>query len=110
MIIRFFALMLVFVGLTGAMAQVQTQQPATPHAHKTIIGTLQVAYWQPAAMVAKQPVLLFSHGFDSCNTQSGFLMQALADDGYWVFAPNHDDVGCAIGTKGTMGPVVPFDH
>jgi dienelactone hydrolase len=36
-------------------------------------------------------MIVFSHGFGGCATQSRFLAAALADRGYWVFAPNHKD-------------------
>ncbi len=42
------------------------------------------------------PVLIFSHGFDGCNTQSTFLMEALAQSGYAIFAPNHQDADCGM--------------
>jgi predicted dienelactone hydrolase len=53
-------------------------------------------YWAPKGDDAvRQPLLLFSHGYGGCATQSSFLMQALATDGFWVFAPDHDDARCA---------------
>jgi predicted dienelactone hydrolase len=44
--------------------------------------------------VHDQPVLVFSHGFHACATQSRFLMEALASAGYLVLAPNHRDATC----------------
>ncbi len=59
------------------------------------LGGLTVTVWSQAAPAASpQPVVLFSHGFHGCSTQSEFLMNALASDGYLVFAPNHADATC----------------
>jgi len=56
---------------------------------------LRVAAWIPAADVpGPWPVLVFSHGLHGCNVQSKFLMEALAQAGYAVFAPNHRDAAC----------------
>jgi predicted dienelactone hydrolase len=44
--------------------------------------------------VHDQPVLVFSHGFHACATQSRFLMDALASAGYLILAPNHRDATC----------------
>jgi predicted dienelactone hydrolase len=43
------------------------------------------------------PLILFSHGFHGCNTQSTFLMEALAKAGYLLMAPNHKDATCGGG-------------
>jgi predicted dienelactone hydrolase len=57
---------------------------------------LDVTVWSDAAVAGqRQPVLLFSHGFRGCATQSRFLMEAFARAGYIVFAPNHRDASCA---------------
>jgi predicted dienelactone hydrolase len=62
------------------------------------VGALQVEVWLPAASVpGPWPAILFSHGFHGCNTQSVFLMNALAQAGYAVFAPNHHDATCNDG-------------
>jgi predicted dienelactone hydrolase len=42
-------------------------------------------------------VIVFSHGFHGCATQTRFLMEALAADGFLVFAPNHRDATCGGG-------------
>jgi len=63
------------------------------------IGGLDVVVWsQEAGHDVKQPVILFSHGFHGCATQSRFLMEAFASAGYIVFAPNHHDAVCHGGT------------
>jgi predicted dienelactone hydrolase len=45
-------------------------------------------------VVVKSPVIVFSHGFLGCATQSKFLTEALAEHGYWVVAPQHNDATC----------------
>jgi predicted dienelactone hydrolase len=57
----------------------------------------------------KQPVIIFSHGFHGCATQSRFLMEAFASAGYIIFAPNHRDATCHGGkAKWTDRPQMPF--
>lgn len=46
---------------------------------------------------AMRPVIVFSHGFHGCATQSRFLMEALAAAGYLVLAPDHRDAACGGG-------------
>jgi predicted dienelactone hydrolase len=61
---------------------------------------LSVTAWAPdTAPAAKAPVIIFSHGFHGCATQSRFLMKALAGAGYVVFAPNHHDATCDGGDQ-----------
>ncbi len=68
--------------------------PARAEEHLTIAG-LRVAVWAPPATdQEKAPVVIFSHGFHGCATQSRFLTEALAKAGYAVFAPNHRDAAC----------------
>jgi pimeloyl-ACP methyl ester carboxylesterase len=56
-----------------------------------------------------QPVLIFSHGFHGCSTQSRFLMEAFAEAGYLVLAPNHRDAVCNGGAARWMDrPELPF--
>jgi len=57
------------------------------------IADLDVAVWLPSdkPAVTPWPIVIFSHGFHGSNTQSVFLMEALAKAGYAVFAPNHAD-------------------
>jgi predicted dienelactone hydrolase len=52
---------------------------------------LDVAVWRPTGTAAPQPLVLFSHGFGGCKTQSSFLMRALAERGFLVAAPDHND-------------------
>jgi predicted dienelactone hydrolase len=59
------------------------------------IAGLDVAAWIPnRAAPGPWPIIIFSHGFHGCNTQSTFLTAALAEAGYAVFAPNHHDAAC----------------
>jgi pimeloyl-ACP methyl ester carboxylesterase len=65
------------------------------------LASLDVTVWsQRAEANVKQPVVIFSHGFHGCATQSRFLIEAFAADGYLVFAPNHRDATCN-GGKGS---------
>ncbi len=62
------------------------------------IAGLKTAYWLPETG-APAPLVIFSHGFGGCKTQSKFLMQALAGHGYVVIAPDHADAMCGMGMK-----------
>ncbi len=75
-------------------------------AHVSVAGR-DVAYWKPAgpAPAAGYPLIVFSHGYTGCNTQSTFLMTALAEAGYLVLAPNHKDALCGTARQaGTRKP------
>ena len=81
-------------------------------AHITIDGR-DVAVWKPSGTAPENgyPLIVFSHGFGGCNTQTTFLMEALAHAGYMVLAPNHADARCgsARGTQtDTRRPEEPF--
>src|SRR5271169_4184527 len=71
---------------------------------------LEVYIWSPDTVsTARLPVILFSHGFHGCATQSRFLMEAFAAAGFLVFAPNHRDAACAGGgAHWTERSEVPF--
>lgn len=71
------------------------------------LANLDVAVWVPANLSPENPapIVLFSHGFHGKNSQSRFLTEALASDGYIVFAPNHQD---AMGEGGPMRPQESF--
>jgi predicted dienelactone hydrolase len=71
---------------------------------------MNVTVWsQSAEQNLKQPVIIFSHGFHGCATQSRFLMDALASAGYLIFAPNHRDATCNGGNASWLGrPEIPF--
>jgi predicted dienelactone hydrolase len=73
------------------------------------IGGRDVAIWKPkGGSSGRQPVLIFSHGFGGCATQSRFLTEALAAHGYWVFAPNHNEARCQARGAGPSRPDAPF--
>ena len=50
----------------------------------------------PVATCGKYPVIVFSHGFGGCSTQSLFVTEELARNGYVVVAPDHKDAGCKV--------------
>jgi predicted dienelactone hydrolase len=88
---------------------------AADHALHISAGGRDVAVWKPAgaAPEAGSPLVVFSHGFGGCNTQSAFLMEALANAGYLVVAPNHADASCGSahahrGRSGGWRPEEPF--
>ncbi len=63
-------------------------------------------YWAPSASTTDNtplhPLIIFSHGFSGgfggfCISESHSLPQILADNGYWVFAPDHKDSHCLSG-------------
>ena len=56
-----------------------------------------VEIWLPPEFQSseqKWPLLIFSHGFGGCAKQSDSLMRYLADQGYIVAAPDHEDANC----------------
>jgi len=83
--------------------------PAAAEESVSIAG-LRVTVWAPAVGVeGKSPVIVFSHGFHGCATQSRFLTEALAKAGYLVFAPDHRDATCdGGGAKWRDRPEAPF--
>ena len=67
------------------------------------------AVWEPTVAAnhrGPSPVLIFSHGFGGCATGVSYLMKALAERGYWVFAPQHRDGSCTRRAPGR--PEEPF--
>ena len=91
---------------------------AHPVAEINIAGR-RVAIWKPAGTAPPDgyPVILFSHGFTGCGTQSVFLTEGLAQAGYFVLAPDHRDAACGPGHEGklfeklsTMRSEVPFHN
>jgi predicted dienelactone hydrolase len=93
---------LIFNG--GAFAN----EAASPSEEIQVAG-LEVAVWLPKPETpGPWPVIIFSHGFHGCSTQSTFLMKALAEDGYAVFAPNHKDAACKNFRAWFRRPEAPF--
>jgi len=74
------------------------------------IGGMTVVVWsQGTDANVRRPVIIFSHGFHGCATQSRFLMEAFAAAGYLVFAPSHHDATCRGGSGSWFGrPDIPF--
>jgi len=98
----FHALVFVLYLLAATSAQA-TEQSIT-------ISGLKVTVWsQTTDKAIKRPVIIFSHGFHGCATQSRFLMEAFASAGYIVFAPIHRDATCNSGqTSWFDGAEPPF--
>ena len=87
---RFYILIAVTFLLSFATAQASEQTVK--------LAGLEVTVWSKETEKAvKQPIIIFSHGFHGCATQSRFLMEAFAAAGYIVFAPNHRDAVCNKG-------------
>lgn len=82
--------------------QIGAADKASGWERKLRLANLDVAVWaKPETGLAKPaPLVIFSHGFHGVNTQSRFLMNALADDGYIVVAPNHRDAMVSAGRIG----------
>ncbi len=75
----------------------------TPHQALEInIADRRVAMWKPGGTAPREgyPVILFSHGFLGCGTQSLALTEGLAHGGYLVLAPDHRDEACGAGERG----------
>ncbi len=86
------ALFLAFCALT---AEVSAAEPP-PAAQTLRLAGLEVTAWLPRESTpGPWPIVIFSHGFHGCGTQSRFLTAALAEAGYAVFAPEHRDAACA---------------
>jgi len=90
------------------LALVIVAAPVSAQERTTALGGRTVVVWRPSgAENERHPIIVFSHGFGGCATQSRFLTEALAERGYWVFAPNHKDARCGQGGGGAR-PEEPF--
>lgn len=78
-----------------------------PDERRTLDGR-EAAIWK-SPFSGKAPLVLFSHGFGGCETQSSFLMKQLAEAGYYVVAVRHRDASCASGAP-LGGPQQPFER
>jgi predicted dienelactone hydrolase len=94
----------------AAMVCLLSGVPARAAEQTVTLAGLKVTVWaDPQAGTVKQPVIIFSHGFHGCATQSRFLMEAFAAAGYIVFAPNHRDATCDGGASTWFNrPITPF--
>lgn len=68
---------------------------------------IPVTIWLSGGGKAR-PVILFSHGYMGCSTQSRFLTEALAEAGYLVVAPVHRDASCNDAAKTGRRPPAPL--
>lgn len=66
--------------------------------HQKLAG-MKVATWLPEESAYPAPLILFSHGYHGINVQCAFAKKMLAQNGYIVLAPNHND---AIGAPGSL--------
>jgi len=59
------------------------------------LGTGQAALQAPLAVGCQPfPLLIFSHGYHGCALQSLYITEYLAQHGYVVVAPDHQDASC----------------
>jgi len=98
-----FYLLIILVLLAGLITAQAAEQSVK-------LAGMDVTVWsQEVDKGIKQPVIIFSHGFHGCATQSRFLMEAFASAGYIIFAPNHRDAACNGGkAKWIDRPQMPF--
>ena len=81
-----------------------TRSAEAPYAYSAnTVGS--VALNAPPVMCGSFPMVVFLHGYGGCGTQSVFITEQLARDGYVVAAPNHQEAGCSI--DGGPAPVPP---
>ena len=66
----------------------RTAGQAQQNVNTGTLAGLSVAWWLPDKTAYPAPLVIFSHGLYGCKTQSTFLMEALADNGYIVIAPD----------------------
>jgi uncharacterized protein (TIGR03437 family) len=87
---------------SGALKMAVWYPTSTPGATFSYFGpggdiTGQVALNAPIASCSPQfPLVVFSHGWSGCGTQSVFLTEQLARMGYIIAAPDHEDRGCSV--------------
>ncbi len=85
--------------LVGGLQRGRGARVASGDVEKHQIAGLDVAFWKPSRTVSGgAPLIVFSHGYHGCHTQTIFLMEALAKAGYFVVAPNHKDALCGGGS------------
>lgn len=92
--------------LGGGVARAQEAAARPVRAHAAVVAGLTIAIWEPQTP-GPYPLVLFSHGWGSCSTQSIYLTHGLAAQGYVVIAPEHGDSSC-IGKPSPVRPVIPF--
>jgi predicted dienelactone hydrolase len=87
------ARLVMWTTVLGAALATADGAPAGPVIEPKVVNLagLDVAVWQPTGSPGQYPLVLFSHGAGGCKTQSTYLMNALAQDGMLVAAPDHSD-------------------
>jgi pimeloyl-ACP methyl ester carboxylesterase len=96
----------IWVAIVAATCIVVLPAQATEQSRN--VAGLKVSIWATPGGGPK-PVIIFSHGFHGCATQSRFLMEAFAAHGFLVFAPNHHDATCNGGSSRWFDrPATPF--
>ncbi len=81
-------------GLRAAVWYPTTQaESKLTYANNLTTGAAQNA---PVANCSTYPLVVFSHGFGGCGTQSVFFTEELARHGYIVVAPDHADAKCKV--------------
>lgn len=106
---RLAILVAVFVSWSLFAASTGSANSTTAAPQMIHVAGLEVAAWLPNRDTqGRWPIIIFSHGFHGCNTQSAFLMGALAEAGYVVFAPNHHDAACGNPRGWLAPPDAPF--
>lgn len=86
-----------------------TRAPALPFAYPGAMGLVgEIAENAPIASCGGgAPLVLFSHGDGGCGTQSIFVTEELARQGYVVAAPDHADALCSVDGGPHRGPDAP---
>jgi predicted dienelactone hydrolase len=87
-------------GLRAAVWYPTTAAEAPFHYADRLVTAL--AQNAPAADCSQFPLVVFSHGFGGCGTQSVFFTEALARAGYIVVAPDHKDARCKVDQPRSM--------
>jgi uncharacterized protein (TIGR03437 family) len=54
----------------------------------------------PVSNCDRFPLIVYSHGYGGCGTQSVFFTEQVARNGYIVAAPDHRDARCAVDGSG----------
>lgn len=85
------------------------QRTSEARVERRTIAGLVTAVWRPVSS-GDAPLIVFSHGYGGCGTQSRFLTEALARAGYLVVAPSHADARCGGARGGASRPEVPFGN
>jgi predicted dienelactone hydrolase len=81
-----------------------SSSPEAPHSYSRFVSG-SVALGGAPADCERVPLVLFSHGFNGCGTQSIFLTESIARAGYVVAAPDHHDAACSVD-----GRMIPHPH